>query len=248
MGVTVSSSHIVSAAPSSSEGGFLTLFHGSSMRSLSQETVLYKVPQHEPFPWTADLGELLLHGSFPWTAAVHELLLRGSFPWTAARHELLLHGSFPWGVVLHKLHQCGSLPRGAVLQDQAAPVWVLHGFTIPASKPAPAWGPLSTVTLVLPGAYSSTGSPQGHSFLQASTSSGMGSLPWLQGHMDCRGSACLTMVFIMSCKRRVSAPAFQAPPPPSFFTGLGVCRVASFTLSHSSFLTAVLPGFFPLLK
>ena len=31
---------------------------------------------------------------------------------------------------------------------------------------------------------------------------------------------------------------------PSFFTDLGVCRVVSFTLSHSSFFTAVSPQFF----
>jgi len=62
--------------------------------------------------------------------------------------------------------------------------------------------------------------------------------------MDCRGTACLTMVFVMSCKGSVSALASRAPPPPSFFSDLGVCRVLSFTLSHSSLSTALLPPFF----
>jgi len=36
--------------------------------------------------------------------------------------------------------------------------------------------------------------------------------PW--NSMDCRGTTCLTMVFITSCKGRLSAPTFRAPPPP----------------------------------
>jgi len=43
MGVVLSSSHIVSAAPSSSEGRLLTLFPCSSVSSLPQETVLHKL-------------------------------------------------------------------------------------------------------------------------------------------------------------------------------------------------------------
>jgi len=31
---------------------------------------------------------------------------------------------------------------------------------------------------------------------------------------DCRGTTCLTMVFIMSCKGRLSAPVSPVPPPP----------------------------------
>ena len=65
-------------------------------------------------------------------------------------------GSFPWETVLHELLQHEFFPRGAVLQEQAAPGWVPHGVTSPASKllqrgllsprghrscqePAPAW-------------------------------------------------------------------------------------------------------------
>jgi len=67
--------------------------------------------------------------------------------------------------------------------------------------------------------------------------------------MGCRGTTCLTMVFRTSCKGRLSAPASRAPPPPSFFTDLGVCRVVS-SSSHSSLLTAVLLQlfFFPFLN
>jgi len=105
----------------------------------------------------------------------------GSLGLELVLHKLLQHWSFPWAAVLHELPQRGSLPRGAILQEQAAPVWVLHGVTSPASNPAPAWAPLSMGPQVLAGACSSTGSPRGHSFLQASTCPGMGSLPWAAG-------------------------------------------------------------------
>jgi len=76
---------------------------------------------------------------------------------------------------------CGSLPRGAVLQEQAAPASVPHEVTSPASKPALAWAPLSTGPQVLAGFCSSTVSPRGHSLPQASTCSGVGSLPGAAG-------------------------------------------------------------------
>jgi len=187
MGVMVSSSHVVSAALSSSGGGLLTLFLCSNMRSLSQETVLHKLLQRE---------------------------------------------SFPQAAALHELPQGGSFPRGAVLQEQAAPAWVPHGVTSPASKPALVWASLSTG-----GACSSVGSPQGHNFLQASTCSGMGSLPWATGgdllHHGLQGNSLPTMVFSMSCKGKLTAPVSRAPLLPRF-TDLGVCRVVPFTSSHSS--------------
>ena len=137
----------------------------------------------------------------------------------------------------------GPFPRGAVLQEQAAPAWVPHRVTSPASKPALAWAPLSMGPQVLAGACSSTGSPQGHSLLQASTCSGVGSLPQAIGgdllHHGCRGTTCLTTVFITSCKGRVSAPISWAPPLPSCFTDLRVCRVVSLTSSHSSLYSAI---------
>ena len=49
MGVAVSSSHVVSATPSSSGGGLLTLFPCSSVRSLPQETVLHELLQRDSF-------------------------------------------------------------------------------------------------------------------------------------------------------------------------------------------------------
>jgi len=67
--------------------------------------------------------------------------------------------------------------------------------TSPASKPAPAWAPLSMGSQVLAGACSSLVSPWGHSLLQASPCSGVGSSPgcrwgsappWTS--MDCRDS------------------------------------------------------------
>jgi len=158
MGVVVSSSHVVSAAPSSSH------FPCSSVGSLSWETVL---------------------------------------------HELLQHEFFPQAAVLHELLQRGFLPPGAVLQEQAAPAWVPHRVTSPASKPAPAWAPLSVGPQVLPGACSSMGSPRGHNLLQASTCSSVGS------SMVRRGTACLTTVFSAGC-RSISAPAPGAPPPSPF--------------------------------
>jgi len=156
-GVVVSSSHIVSAAPSSSWGGLLTLCPCSSVRSLSWETVLHKLLQRESFPW------------------------------------------------------------GAVLQEQAAPAWVPCTVTSPASKPAPAWAPLSTGPQVLAGACSTTGFPQGYSLLRAPTCSGVGfsmgcrwisAPPWTS--MGCRWTICLTRIFSTGC-RRISALAPGAP-------------------------------------
>jgi len=96
-------------------------------------------------------------------------------------HKILQRESFPRVAAFHGLTQSGSFPRGAVLQGQVAPAWVPHGLTSPTSKPPPAWAGLSMGPQVLAGAWSSMGSPQGHSFLQASTCSGMGSLPWTAG-------------------------------------------------------------------
>jgi len=61
MEVAVSSSHIVSAAPSSSGGGLLTLFPCSSMGSLPGQTVLHEFLQHGSFPWATVLHKLFQH-------------------------------------------------------------------------------------------------------------------------------------------------------------------------------------------
>jgi len=57
VGVVVSSSHIVSTAPSSSGGGLFTLCPCSSVGYLPRETVLHELLQRGPFPWGAVLQE-----------------------------------------------------------------------------------------------------------------------------------------------------------------------------------------------
>jgi len=115
-------------------------------------------------------------------------------------------GSHPLETVPHELPQRGSLPCGAVLQEQAAPVCIPHGVTGPVSKPAPPWAPLSMGSHTLPRACSSVGSPRGHSFLQASTCSGVGSslgYRWnllLCGPPWAAETACLTMVCSTGCR------------------------------------------------
>jgi len=59
-----------------------------------------------------------------------------SFSWETVLQKLLQRESFPQAAALHKLPQRGSFPQGAVLQEQAAPAWVPHGVTSPASKSA----------------------------------------------------------------------------------------------------------------
>ena len=130
------------------------------------------------------------------------------------------------------------LQHGSPAGSQALPANLLwRGLLSPQvhrswQEPAPAWG-----------------SSQGHGFLQASTyCRWISAPPWPS--MGCRGTTCLTMVFITSYKGRLSILTFQAPPPPSFFTDLDVCRVVSLTLSHSSLYPAVSPAefFLPFLK
>jgi len=157
MGAAVSSSHVVCAAPSSSGEGLLTLCPCSSVRSLSQETVLHKLLQRE---------------SFPWAASLHELPQRGSFHRVQSfRNRLLQRGS----------------PTGS----QALSVNLL-------------WRGLGPQ--VLAGACSSAGLPTGsqhssgiHLLWRGVPSMGcrlISAPPWTS--MGCRGTACLTRVFITS--------------------------------------------------
>jgi len=143
MGVMVSSSHVVSAAPCPSGGRLLTLFPCSSVRSLSQETVLHRLLQCESFPQAAALHKPPQHGSFPWRCSPSGRGCSSMGP--------------PWG---HKPCQqtcfsVGSLPR-------ATGGYLLHH--------GPPW-----------------------------TARGQPASPWS---------------FIMSCKGRLAAPTFRAPPPP----------------------------------
>jgi len=68
----VSSSHVVSAAPSSSAGGLLRLFLCSNLRSLSLETVLHKLLQCESFRQAALLHKQPKRGSLPQCAVLQE--------------------------------------------------------------------------------------------------------------------------------------------------------------------------------
>jgi len=209
VGVAVSSSHIVSAAPSSSGGGLLTLCPCSRVRSLSWETVF---------------------------------------------HELLQCGPLPQAAVLQELLQRGSLPQGAVLQEQTAVAWVPHGVRSPASKPAPAWAPLTSGTQVLPGACSSMGSPWGHSLLRASTCSSVGSSPgcrWRSAppwtSTGCRGTACPTMVCSMGCRGTSALAPGEPPLAPSSLTLVS----AELFLSHiltPLFWLLLHSSFFPLFQ
>ena len=99
MGVWVSSSHIVSAAPSSSGGGGLTLFPCSSMGSLPGETVLHKLLQRE---------------SFPRAAVLHKLLQCGS----PAGSQVLPANLLQFGLLSPQVHRSCQEP---------APVWASHG-------------------------------------------------------------------------------------------------------------------------
>jgi len=114
MGAVVS--HVVSATPSSSGGGLLTLCPCSSVRSLSQETIL------------------------------HKLLQSGSFPRAAALHELPQCGSLPQGAVLQEQAAPAWAPHGVTSPaSKPAPAWapfstgpqVLPGACSSAGAP---WG------------------------------------------------------------------------------------------------------------
>jgi len=114
MGIAVSSPHIVSATPSSSGGGLLTLCPGSCM------------------------------GSLPWEAVLHKLLQLESCPQATALHELLQHGSPTGSQVLPaNLLQCGLLsPRGHRSCQEPASAQASHGVTASfRHAPALASGP-----------------------------------------------------------------------------------------------------------
>ena len=200
MGVWVSSSHVVSAVPSSSGGGLLTLFPCSSV---------------------------------------------GSLPWETVLHELLQCESFPRAAVLHKLLQHGSLPRGAVLQEQTAPAWVPRGVTSPASKPAPAWAPLSpwghrscqepAPARASHGVTASFGHPPAPAWGPPRAAGGyllhLGP-PWAAGGQPASPWSS-PQAAGESLLRRLEHLL------PSFFTDLGVCSVVPLTSSHSSLPAAI---------
>ena len=130
MGVAVSSPHVISAAPSSSGGGLLTLFPCSSVGSLPRETVLHELLQRESLPQATVLHELLQHGSLPRVQSF--------------RNRLLQHGS-PVGsqALPANLLQRGLLsPWVRRSCQEPAPARASHGVTASfGHPPAPAWGP-----------------------------------------------------------------------------------------------------------
>jgi len=126
-------------------------------------------------------------------------------------HKFLRHESFPWATALHKLPQCGSLSRGhkpwqqtcsgvsSSLHSSAGPGISLLQHSLPTGPQLPSG--IHFLWCVAPFT--------GYRWRSAP--------PWMS--MDCRRATCLSMVFIMSCKGRLSAPSSQAlPPPPSSLT------------------------------
>jgi len=130
MGVMVSSSHVVSAAPSSSGGELLTLCPCSSVRSLPWATVLHKLLQREFFPRAAALHELPQRGSFPQGAVLQE----------QAAPEWVAHGlqALPANLLQHGLLS----PQVRRSWQEPAPAWTSHWVTaFFRHPPAPAWHP-----------------------------------------------------------------------------------------------------------
>jgi len=135
MGVVVSSSHVVSAAPCPSGGGLLTLCPCSSVRSLLWETVLHKILQCESFPRAAALHELPQRGSFPWGAVLQEQAAPAWVP-----HGVTSPARKPapgWAPLSTGLQVLAGACSQALLQ-RGAPHGVTASFRHP---PAPAWGP-----------------------------------------------------------------------------------------------------------
>ena len=155
-----------------------------------------------------------------------------------------------WGTSQRRQFFTWVLPMGCS-SSQTPPVWVRHGATSPASKPAPVWASLSVGPQVLPGACSSASCPQGHSLLWASTCSSVGS------SMDCSGSllhgeppcaAGRQPALLQGLQGNLCSGAWSTSSP-SFFTDLVVCRVVSLTSAHSSlWLQVVYQVFFTLLS
>jgi len=212
MGVMVSSSH-VSAALSSSGGGLLTLCPCSSVRFLSQETVLHKLLQRESFPRAAVLHELPQCGSVP----------TGCSPSGAGCSSV----GPPRG---HKPCQQTCSGVGSSLHGSGSPGRSLLQRGLPVGSQLP-----SGIHLLRRGVPS-----MGCRLISAP--------PWTS--VGCRGTACLTAVFYHELQGQALCSSISSTSSPSFFTDVGVCRVVSFTSSHSSLFTAVSLQFFflPLLK
>jgi len=130
MGVAVSSSHVVSDAPSFSGGGVLTLCPCSRVGSLLQETVLHKLLQQGSFKNCSSMG--LPHG----VQSLRNRLLRHASPTRSQalpvnlfqRGLLSLHGATgPTSSLLqHRLRTGSQPPSGTHLLRRG----VLHGLQV----------------------------------------------------------------------------------------------------------------------
>jgi len=194
MGVTVSTSHVVSAAPS------------------QREDSSHSAPA-------------------PAWGPSHRRQFSTNFSNVSPSHGLQLF--------TNELPQRGSLPRCAVLQEQAAPAWVPTGSQVlPATCSSVDSSLSSRVHRSWQEPAPARGSPWNHSFLQASTCSGVGSLPratggdlihrgppWAAGEQPTSPWSSSQVAREGSLLRHLR----HLLPPPSFFTDLGVCRVVSLT-------------------
>jgi len=132
---------------------------------------------------------------------------------------------------LHKLLRCESFPRAAALQGLPQS-WSLPMGCSPSGTGCSSVGPpqghksyqqtCSSMGSALHGSAGSWQAPhKATSCFRHPPASAWNHFHGLQVDMcstmglhGCRGTTCLTMVFITSCKERFSALATRAPPPP----------------------------------
>jgi len=172
---------------------------------------------------------------------LHKLLQRESLPRAAALHELPQHGSPPTRCSPSGTG-CSSMgtPRGHEPFQQTC-----SGMGSSLHRSA---GPGRS--LLQCGLPTVSQLPSGIHLLQCGVPSTgcrwISAPPWT--FMNCRGTACLTMVCIMGC-REISAPAPEAPPAP--LSSLNMVSAELF-LSHRLTPLSSLPFyqliFLPLLK
>ena len=147
----VISSHVVSAAPSSSGEELLTLFPCFSVGSLPQERVVHELVQHESFPQAAVIHEFVQRWSFPRGAVLQE----------QAAPALVLHGvtsparkcapawgplsmgpqvlpglcssmGLPWGHSLLLASPCSSVESASGCRWRSATPWTSMGCRVTA--------------------------------------------------------------------------------------------------------------------
>jgi len=213
MGVTVSPSHVVSAALSSSKGGLLTLCPCSTVRSLLREAVLHKLLQCESFPLAPALREVPQHRSFPTGCSPSGTGCSSVGP--QQDHKPCQQTCSGVGSSLH-----GSTGPGRSLLQRRGPHGVTASFRHP---PALACGPFHGLQVDICSTVDLHG-------LQGDN------LPHHGLHHKLQGKTLCSDILGTSS--------------PFFFNDLGVCRVVSFTSSHS-FLSAAISlqfFFFPFLN